>query len=123
MRRRNQTQLEKELADNSRLLSAWRQWHREQLDEVLKGPHAHLLRELLQFLRSMTLKSAPQLIRLIRGQDWRRIDAATKLTVLHEINGAITRLRERNGLPPFDDSLETEPRTGFLIVRELLRCR
>ena len=114
---------EQELEDNSHLLRAWRQWHREQLSEALQGPHGHLLRELLQFLRSMTLKSAPQLIKLIRGQDWRLIDAATKLTVLHEINGAITRLRERNGLSCFDDDLRAESRTGFLVVRELLRCR
>src|ERR1700719_2202648 len=120
--RRHKSEKDQELDDRGHLLRAWRQWHREELEGRLQGPPGHLLRELLQFLRNMSLKSAPQLIKRIRTQDWRQIDAATKLIILHEINSAVTRLRERNGLPCFDDDLRAESRTAFLLVRELLHA-
>jgi hypothetical protein len=45
------------------------------------------------------------LIDFIRTQNWHVIDAETKLVVLHEINGAIAKLRIRDGMSPFDDGL------------------
>jgi hypothetical protein len=44
----------------------------------------------------------------------------TRLTVLHHINDRITRMRERHGLPPFDDPLPGQPDNVFWIVRSIL---
>jgi hypothetical protein len=118
--RRNRA-AEKKLDDDTRLLRIWRQWRREQLDEALAGPHGHIVKAVTDFLQHrMSLKSAPELLALLRRQDWRLVDADTRLTVLHEINIASARLRERNGLSPFSDSLPGEQPTLFELARVLL---
>jgi len=67
------------------------------------------------------LHSARQLVAFTAAQDWNAIDADTRLVALHEINAAITALRERAGLPPFSDPLPDEKSTAFLILREMFR--
>jgi hypothetical protein len=47
-------------------------------------------------------------------------DADARLTVLHEINTAITDLREREGKVPFDDGPPDELPTLFLMVRNMI---
>jgi hypothetical protein len=101
-------------------LRAWRTWHHQQLEEVLAGPHAVIATQVVHFLKTMTPASANVLLALMRGQTWASVDANTKFVLLHEINQAITRLREKSGLPPFDDPLPGERDTGFLIIRALL---
>jgi len=44
----------------------------------------------------------------------------TRLVVLHELGTAITKVREKHGLPSFDDGLSDEPTTPFQIIRALL---
>jgi hypothetical protein len=117
---RSKRQLEKELANNARLLRAWRRWHREQLEEVLAGPHGTAVAQVIGFLDGMGPQSAPALIALLREHDWQQIDHDVRYVLLHEINTAITKLRERRGLAPIDDALPHERTTGFLIIRELL---
>jgi hypothetical protein len=109
-----------ELADNARLLRAWKKWHREQLEEVLTGPHGAAVAQVIGFLDGMGLQSAPTLIALLREHDWQQIDHDVRYVLLHEINAAITKLRERSGLTPIDDALPHERNTSFLIIRELL---
>jgi hypothetical protein len=86
---------QKELADNAYLLRAWRRWHREQLDTVLAGPHAVIATQIMEFLKTMTPASANALLQLMRGHCWKDVDADTKFILLHEINDAIVRLREK----------------------------
>jgi hypothetical protein len=38
----------------------------------------------------------------------------------NKINTSITRMRERHGLPPFDDPLPGQPDNVFRIVRSIL---
>ena len=51
---------------------------------------------------------------------WSAIDADTRLIALHEINTAITRLRERSGLEPINDALPHERPNVFILVKEAL---
>jgi hypothetical protein len=111
---------EKELRDNAHLLRTWRRWHREQLDEVLAGPHGTAVAQVVAFLKHMQPGSASALIALLRDFDWSEMDAGVRLVVLHEINEAITRLRERAGLAPIDDALPGQRLNAFLRIREHL---
>jgi hypothetical protein len=120
--RRRKSEKDQELKNSGRLLSAWRTWHREQLEEVLAGPHGTAVAQVMATLKHMTPDSAPALISLMRDFDWSQMSADVRLVVLHEINQAITRLGERAGLAPIDDSLpwSDEPPTAFLLIKETL---
>jgi hypothetical protein len=108
---------------NARLLRAWRQWHRQQLDAVLAGPHGAAVARILKFLEGMRPQSTPALIALLHEFDWHRMDAQVSLVVLHEINAVIVKLRERYGMLPIDAALPHERPTGFLVLRELFRAQ
>jgi len=109
MTRRTAVQAEKELRDNARLLRWWKAWHREQREAALAGPHGAVLAELFRMFKNLQHVQPAQLIGLARSIDWAGIDVDTKLTVLHEFNTAITRLRERHNMEPIDDTVEDEP--------------
>jgi hypothetical protein len=111
----------KELHDNARLLRAWRQWHREKLKQTLAGPGGDVVKTIIDFLDSrLTLQSAPALLKLVREQDWDAVDIDARLELLHQINCASARLRERHKLAPFSDSLPGQRPTLFEVVRVLL---
>jgi hypothetical protein len=48
------------------------------------------------------------------------VDFDTRLTALHQINNAITRLREHSGLTPIDDPLPGQPENAFRIIRKIM---
>jgi hypothetical protein len=112
---------QKKLADDSKLLRAWKRWHRDQLDAVLAGPHAVIATQVMTFLEKMemTPASANALLALMRGHCWQNVDANTRFVLLHEINTAITKLREKHGMPPIDDPLPGKV-NAFLALCELL---
>jgi hypothetical protein len=112
---------EKALAEREDLFHLWKLWRRERLETLLAGPHGDATRELVAFLQTMTLDDGARLIEFVRVAGWERADADTKFEVLSLINAAITALRERAKLPPFDDALPGEKSTTFLIIRELFR--
>jgi len=115
---RRKSEKDKELADNARLLRAWRHWHREQLEKALNGLHASVMVRLMAELKN--LHSARQLVAFTAAQDWNAIDADTRLVALHEINAAITALRERLDQEPIDDALPGEPLRAFQLIRRVL---
>ena len=86
------------------------------------GPHGHLFAPLMAQLKTLDLQSGSALVELIRGQDWSRVDAHTKLVALHEINHAVTKLRTRNGMPPIDDGLWGERRNVFQTIRSIFEA-
>jgi len=47
-------------------------------------------------------------------------DYQTRLTVLHELNTAITKVREKRGLEPIDDNLPGDPDTPFRTIKAIL---
>jgi hypothetical protein len=69
------TKQEKQLADNAKMMRAWRRWHREQLEEVFRGPHGPMIERLMVVLKELSLQSAPVLLAYIRGVDWGTVDA------------------------------------------------
>ena len=117
---KRKTAKEQELADNAHLLRAWRNWHHEQLKQTLAGPHGTAVAQVMATLKHMTPDSAPALISLMRDFDWSQMSADVRLVVLHEINQAITRLRERAGLAPIDDPLPGQRLNAFLLIKEHL---
>jgi hypothetical protein len=109
---------EQTLQDNAHLLRAWKRWHRERLEQSLCGLHGDVLERLILQLKN--LQSARELIGFIEAQDWAALDANTRLIALHEINAAITTLRERNGLVPIDDPLPGAPENAFRIIKTIM---
>jgi hypothetical protein len=113
---------EKALAEREDLFRLWKRWRRERLDALLAGTYGGAARELVAFLQAMTLDDGARLVEFVRAAGWARTDADTKFEVLSLINAAITALRERAGLVPFDDPLpDDEKPTAYLVIRELFR--
>jgi hypothetical protein len=119
---RAQPAREKELRERDELFALWRKHHRAQRDALLAGPHGTAAQALIGFMKVMTLDDGAALIDLVLAGPWRRADADTRFVVLQLIDGTLVRLRERNGLAPFDDSLGDEPPTAFQIIRRELNC-
>ena len=117
---KHRTAKEKELADNARLLRAWRAFHREERDAVLAGPHARTLAELFRMFSAIECTTPAQLVGFINAIDWSGIDHQTRLVVLHELNTAITKFHEKRGLLPIDDRLPGASPNAFQIIREIL---
>jgi hypothetical protein len=103
-----------------RLLRQWRRWHRDEIDQAFTGPHGAVVARIIGFLEHMTIRSAPSLVALVRSQNWQTIEYGNRLIVLHEISSAITALRERHRLPPFDDALDEKLSAFQLVRRDLL---
>jgi hypothetical protein len=118
MKRR--TAQDRKLLDDARLLRAWRKWHRDERDAVLAGPHAAVLGELFRVVENLQHVRSAQLIGFVKAVDWASIDAATKQTVMHEIDTAIIKQRERAGLAPIDDPLPGAPPNAFQVIHGIL---
>src|SRR6516225_8155326 len=117
--RRSKSEKDKKLADDQRLLRWWRAFHREERDAVLAGPHARTLAELFRMFSSIQYVTPAQLVGFIGAIDWNAIDYQTRLTVLHEVNSAITKFREKRGLESIDDPLPGQPDNAFRIIKNL----
>jgi hypothetical protein len=109
---------DEKLAETRKLTRAYLAWHREQLEEALIGVHGDVLVQLMIQLKN--LREARGLLNFIEAQDWASIDAETRLIALHEINVAIARLRERNGMAPIDDPLPGQPENLFRRIKQTL---
>jgi hypothetical protein len=112
---------EKELQERDDLLHIWTKWRCERIEALLAGPHGAKARLLVAFLERMTLDHGPQLIEFVRVGAWHHTDPDTHFEILSLINSALITLRERAGLPLFDDALPDEEPTAFLIIREMFR--
>src|SRR5262249_31490029 len=111
--KRAATREEKALAERDAQFWHWQREHRAELDAALAGPHGGALAQLVAFLDAMTLESDRTLIEQVRPDDWRTADGDIRFLVLRLVGEAIMRLRERNGLPPFDDPLLDQPPSAF----------
>jgi hypothetical protein len=110
----------KELRDRERLLRQYRGWFREQVKAARQGPYGERLERLRRFLHTMTIDDGDRLIELVDDDHWRDADADTRFLILRMVDNAIVLLREKRGLPPFDDALEGEPPTAFQIIKQCL---
>ena len=111
---------QKKLADDARLLRAWKKFHRDECEAVLAGPHGAVLGELFRMFRNLQHIRPSQLIGFVGSIDWASINYATRLTVLHEVNNAITAYRVKRGLEPIDDNLPGQPDTPFRTIKAIL---
>src|SRR5262249_42462089 len=120
MKRRNNQ--EQKLADDARLLRAWKKFHREEREAVVAGPRGTVLGELFRMFENLEDCQPAQLIGIARSIDWTAIEYNTKLVVLHELNSAITAFRVKHGLPAIDDGLPNanEPDTPFRTIRAIV---
>jgi hypothetical protein len=118
--KRRRTATEQKLADDARLLRAWKKFHREEREAALAGPYAATLGELFRMFANLNCVRPAQLIGFIGAIDWAAIDYQTRLTVLHEVNSAITAYREKRGVEPLDDNLPGEPDTPFRAIKAIL---
>lgn len=119
MRRAGKEDLERKRTEQARLLRNWLNWHRDQRESVLAGPHRAMFERLLFILKGLAANSQPLLLAYIRGIDWSPVDDTTRQIVLHEIGTRITKLRIEHGLAPFDD----DPDGGdnvFRLIKQIL---
>ena len=119
--KRRKSDKDKNLAERNSFLRAWRAWHREQREVVLSGPHAATLAELFRMFSNIECVQPAQLVGFIGAIDWSAIDYETRLTVLSEVNSAITEFRDRQGLDPISDPLPGAPPNAFQLIREILQ--
>jgi len=119
---RRNSEKDKKLADDARLLRAWRNWHAEELAEALAGPHRVIATQVVTFLKMMTMTpaAADALLTLMRSHTWADVDANTRFILLHEINTAITRMREKNGMVVISDPLPYHRLSVFLTIKSLM---
>jgi hypothetical protein len=109
----------KERADQAKLLRAWTQWHREQLDEVRAGEHGAVVNMVMTMITQMNMDSDAGLVACIQKTGWHVVDAHTRFVLLHEINQAIVRLREGAGLAGLDDPIAPAMNV-FLTVKQTM---
>jgi hypothetical protein len=93
------------LADDARLLRAWKKFHAEEKAAVLAGPYNATLVELFRMFSAIEHVTPAQLVGFVGAIDWGSVDYQTRVVTLHELNAAITRYRERRGLEPISDPL------------------
>jgi hypothetical protein len=122
MRRRTQTSLEKELSEVHRLLRAWFAWHRQLAADAISGPSGELVSALLDVLRTLTPKDSKALVEFVGSQDWTAVDPDTRQIALFAIDGCILKLRQKAGLPEFDDTIpgSGKPENVFQIIKAML---
>jgi len=70
---RSKAKQEKELADNARLLRAWKKFHREEREAVLAGPHGALLSELFRMFANIQHVAPAQLVGFVQSINWARM--------------------------------------------------
>jgi hypothetical protein len=118
--RRNK--LEQELDDRGQLLRAWRAYHKQLCADAVCGDSGELVFALLDVLRTLTLQDGRTLIEFVGSQDWRSVDRSTRDICLFVIDGRICQLREKAGLPAFDDSIpgSGKPENMFQRIKAML---
>ncbi|PWT77740.1 MAG: hypothetical protein C5B58_16325 [Acidobacteria bacterium] len=120
MKRRMSKKRERERAGDAKMFRAWKKFHRDEHDAVLSGPYATTLAELFRMFANLKHVQPAQLIGFIGAIDWSAIDYPTRLTVLHEVNQAVTKFREKSGLAPITDPLPGQQENAFRIIRGIV---
>lgn len=120
-RRARSAQAEKDLLDEATLLKLYRRERRKQLQALLDGPFGGDVHELLRFMRGMTLDSAPGLITLVREAVWiKALPEDHKYILLRLVSHGIVRVREKNGLAPFDDEIWGDKPKAFSQIKQII---
>ena len=119
MKRRLPHDQQKKLNDDARLMRAYRAWHAEELAEAFAGKHGAIVSKMMAVLAQLDMNSAGALVATVQQIAWGDVDARVRLVLLHEVNEAITRLRERHGVAGIDDPLPPK-QNAFFVIKHLL---
>ena len=121
-RRATKEDAERKLEEKDILLRLYKAGRRAEVQQLLSGQFGKEVRGLIGFMRSMTLSSAGALVRTVEQARWiRELSEAERGLVESLIFNGIARLREKNGLPFWDDPLPGEPPKVFDEVQALVR--
>lgn len=114
---------EARLAEKDKLSAAYLRERRKRIDALCKGEHGAAVKELIRFMRGMTLRSGKELLARIQAADWAQaMEDDDRHLLLSIIGGAIRLMREREGLTPFDDPMFDQPPNVFQQAKAILRC-
>lgn len=111
---------EKQIAEDN---AQFRRYNRAKAAEyraALAGPNGALIEGLHKALKKLNIEQPDPLLKLTTAIDWLSINQETRYVALSMIDDAIVRLREQNGLAPFDDALPGEDPTVFQICKTKL---
>jgi hypothetical protein len=108
---------EKQIAEDNAQFRRYNRAKAAAYRTALEGPAGVLIKELHDALKRLELEQPEPLLTLVNAIDWQSIDTETRYTALSMIDDAIVRLREQNGLAPFDDALFDEDPTVFQMCK------
>jgi hypothetical protein len=108
---------EKQIAEDNAQFRRYNRAKKAAYKTALKGPDGVIIRMLHDALKQLDIKQADLFLALINGFDWQSFKPEIRYTAQSMIDDAIVRLREQNGLAPFDDALFDEDPTVFQICR------
>ena len=97
--------------EQQRLSAYYHARRRQELDDALAGADGAKLQALIEQLDALTLEKIPQLSEFVRAHGWHTAAAATLFIARRLAGESIMKLREKNGLAPFDDPLPGDPAT------------
>lgn len=116
-----QKKLAEVMAEKRELEQRYRAVKAEERQRLIDGPMGEELGKLIYFLEGLAPHQGADLVAYVGTLDWLKdADADMRFTVLHLVAGAITSLRESQGLPPFDDPIFDARPSVFLKLREML---
>ncbi len=106
-----ETRQSKREQEGERLSKGYRAHRQRELEEALAGPDGAVLRDLQAKLVALTLETIPTVTAFVRAGGLRSTSADTLFLALRTTSESIISLREKRGLPPFDDPLPGDPAT------------
>lgn len=115
------TALEKEQRRQQFQARRWRHDRRRRIREAVESAEHPGWKDLARILRRLDLERPEELLEHIQNAKWlSEAELDIRYLVLSIIDTAIIRLRERNGLEPFDDALPGEEPTVFELARRMI---
>jgi hypothetical protein len=112
---------EKQIAEDNAQFRRYRRAKAAEYRAALAGPNGELVKELHDALKKLTIDQTEILLNAVELYDWSDVSLGSRYTIISMIDDAIVRLREQNGLAPFDDSIFDEDPTVFEICKTKLR--
>jgi hypothetical protein len=87
---------------------------KEERAKVLEGAYAERFIQLFKVLDNLGMGGGRALLDFLRAQRWHETPPEVRFQVLQYVDRAAIAVRERAGLPPFDDPLPWDPGRPFV---------
>jgi hypothetical protein len=108
---------EKQIAEDNAQFRRYNRAKAAAYRTALESSYGPFITKLHSALRQLDIEHPDPLLRLVVETSWLSFDQETRYTALSMIDDAITRLREQNGLAPFDDAIFDDDPTVFQICK------